>query len=306
MKANDMFAQSLIQRRSSALEADQWSFWMTGFSGIQDVGYSKGIPGWNGDTSGYAFGVERLVDKNGRPILFGVAAGLSDATIKSGSSRAEVESTHIGAFANTSIDALFMAASVSYAWQDYAIDRAIISPTSATLTRSDTDGNSLALKTEAFYNVLWSAPREGERQIFELGPILTLEAMTGGYDGFKESGAGILNLTYTDEHAYQTVLGLGAAGGMNTDFDGVNVEASWRFIWETLAGNRAVETRASLDVANAFFQPSSAPIDASRLAIGTDIKFHLSDDIYAHLRYDTAHSQNLIEHEGWAGLTIRF
>ena len=106
--------------------------------------------------------------------------------------------------------------------------------------------------------------------------------------------------------AVQTVLGLGAAGGMNTDFDGVNVEASWRVIWETVAGNRAVETRARLDVANAFFQPSSAAIDANRLAIGTDIKFHLSDDIYAHLRYDTAHSQNLIEHEGWAGLTIRF
>ncbi|MEO1661906.1 MAG: autotransporter outer membrane beta-barrel domain-containing protein, partial [Pseudomonadota bacterium] len=162
------------------------------------------------------------------------------------------------------------------------------------------------IKTEAFYDLLWMDETEDGRRPLAFGPVLALGSTTGNYQSFKENGAGILNLTYMDEHAYQTVVGLGGAGKIDTYFDQMHVEASLNVLWESVSGNRAIDTRARLDVANAVFKPTSAAIDANRLAVGTDVKFHLGEDVYAQIRYDTTHSENLIEHEGWAGITIRF
>lgn len=46
--------------------------------------------------------------------------------------------------------------------------------------------------------------------------------------------------------------------------------------------------------------------DASRIALGLDTKLYLSDGIFAHIKYDTTHSENYLDHRGTAGITIAF
>ncbi|MEP1142807.1 MAG: hypothetical protein ABJH52_03745 [Henriciella sp.] len=55
-----------------------------------------------------------------------------------------------------------------------------------------------------------------------------------------------------------------------------------------------------------MFNPTAATLDAERIAIGTDTKIYFTDRLFGQIRYDTRRGENLIEHEGWAGLTLKF
>lgn len=76
-----------------------------------------------------------------------------------------------------------------------------------------------------------------------------------------------------------------------------------KFLVETMP--QKVEI-ASLAVAGAVFNPTAATLDAERIAIGTDTKIYFTDRVFGQIRYDTRRGENLIEHEGWAGLTLKF
>lgn len=77
-------------------------------------------------------------------------------------------------------------------------------------------------------------------------------------------------------------------------------------LWESVGGDLDVRTVARIDGLDGQFTPSSAKIDSSRLALGLDSELHLSDRVFAHVRYDTTQSESFSNHTGWAGITIAF
>lgn len=269
MMASDQFAESLIARRAGLdTVLGDWQAWGSGFGGQQ-----AGLTGY------------------------------SRAGIDSGASHASLESGHVGGFANAEFERWFVAGALSYAWHEFDFERVIQLGSTPVVASSSTTGNGWAIKGEARYDLL--SVQSGDT-VYALSPLFTLDATTGDYDGFSETGAGLLNLTYVDEHAYQAVTGLGAEGRYAARLGEAEVEAGLRAVWQTLRGDRSIRTDATLSLPGAAFQPASAALDANFVTLGTDARVHLSDRIAAYIRYDTARGQNLIDHAGWAGLTIRF
>ena len=305
MFASDLFADSLIQRRSETMTSGEWSFWTTGLGGRYDVGNSAGQTGWEGGNSGFAFGAQHLFEQNGAEILFGLSTGFTEADLDSSISHGKVDSVHLGGFVNAQIDGLFLAAAASHAWQDYDLQRVFVMGDGRPVaTRAETEGKASTFKTRLHYDLLWAGiGADG----LSLGPVLTADLTTASFNRFKESGAGLLNLIYEEETAQQVVVGAGAQGRyMTTVFNQPRIETGFHLLLENLSGDSQITSRASLAVPGADFTPSSAKLDNTRAALGADAKFYFSDKIYGHIRYDTTRSDSFTDHEGWAGVTFRF
>lgn len=307
MAASDLFASSLIQRRSDYMGPGEWSFWSAGMGGQYDVGNKDGLSGWDGGTSGFMFGLEHLIDQQGVPILLGFSTGWSNSDLDSGPSHGEVDSVHIGFFANAEFNAFFFGAAASHAWQDYDFQRVFVMDSGPVIAVSETEGKASTFKSEAYYDLLWTRNADPSAPGFGFGPIFTADYGTGTFNRFKESGAGILNLTYEGESAGQAVLGAGASGSYRADLFGTTlVDTGFRMLWGNVSGDKAINSHASLIVPGALFSPSSVTLDENRVAAGADAKVYFSDSVFAHIRYDTTRSDNFTEHEGWAGITFRF
>ena len=91
-----------------------------------------------------------------------------------------------------------------------------------------------------------------------------------------------------------------------TLFGDTRAEGGLRVTLESVSGDRTFSTDAVLAVPGAAFTPSSAALDAERVSIGADAKVHFTDRVFGYIRYDTVRGENLIDHEGWAGLTLKF
>ena len=304
MFASDLFADNLMQRRNDGMANGDWSFWTTGLGGQYDVGNSDDQYGWDGGTSGFGFGVQHLFDQNGMPILFGLSTGFTEADLDSGFSHGKVDSIHLGGFVNAELNALFLAAAASHAWQDYDLQRVFVLQSGPAIAVSETEGKASSFKTEAYYNLMWSGETQ---QGVGFGPLITANLTTGTYNRFKESGAGILNLTYETESAQQVLVGAGAQGSyIATLFGDMQIETGARVLWENVSGDTDIIGAASLVVPGAVFRPGSAQLDSDRVVVGADAKVEFTDTIFGHIRYDTTRSDNFTEHAGWAGVTFRF
>lgn len=305
MFASDLFADSLIQRRGDNMSTGDWDFWVAGLGGRYDVGNNQEVYGWDGGTSGFGFGVQHLIEQGGLPVLFGLSTGFTESDVDSGFSHAKVDSLHLGGFVNTQINGFFFAASASHAWQDYDLQRVFVFASSgAAIAVSETEGKSTAFKTEGYYDLLWDG--EGDEG-FGFGPLLTADLITGSYNPFRETGAGILNLSYDKETAQQSLLGAGVQGEYRALlFGNTLVDTGMRVLVESVSGDTSVTGKASLALPGAAFTPRSAKLDNQRVAFGADAKVYFSDKVYGHIRYDTTQSDQFSEHKGWAGITFKF
>ena len=304
MGAGELFTNALFHREAQDAMPGQWSFFSTGLGAQTWVGNDGDLSGWNGGTGGFLLGAQRSETMGGHLVQFGLAAGHSIADVDSGWSHAEIDSIHLGLFANAEIDALTLSAALSHAWQDYEMERVFLIGTDRTIVRSETEGATSALQAEAFYDFLWTPESE---TTLGFGPLITVDTTIGSFNRFKESQAGILNLTYSGETARQGVVGAGAlATYTGTGWNSVRAEGGLRVTLESVSGDRAISTDASLAVPGAVFTPTAAALDAERVNIGADAKVHFTDNLFGYVRYDTTRGENLIDHEGWAGLTLKF
>ncbi|MEE2929205.1 MAG: hypothetical protein VX599_00670 [Pseudomonadota bacterium] len=55
-----------------------------------------------------------------------------------------------------------------------------------------------------------------------------------------------------------------------------------------------------------MFTPTAALLDRDRIAISLDTKVYFTEQLFGYVRYDTRRGENLIENEGWAGVTFKF
>ena len=249
--------------------------------------------------------MQHLIEQGGVPILFGLSTGFTESDIDSGFSHATVDSLHLGGFANAQVGSFFFAASASHAWQDYDLQRVFVfASTGPAIAVSETEGKSTTFKTEGYYDLLWSGDRE---EGFGFGPLITADLTTGSYNPFRETGAGIFNLSYEKETAQQTLLGAGVRGEYSAVlFGNTLVDTGFRLLAESVSGDTSITGSASLIVPDADFTPNSAKLDNQRVSFGADAKVYFSDKVYGHIRYDTTQSDQFSEHKGWAGVTFRF
>ncbi len=271
------------------------------------VGNGNGVSSWNGGTGGFLMGASKAFTINGAEVDLGIAAGQSTSDLDSGPSHSEIENFHIGAFASTEIDALSLSAATSYTWHDFDFERVIVSGNQVLVADGWTDGGTWAVQAEAFYDLAWQGETYRGPSL-SLGPLLTLDNTLGRIDGFKETNAAILNLTYESETARQTTVGAGLMAGFeNVYVSEMRVDTALRVVAEAVDGDLAIDMDAAIaPVDGAVFSPSSAKLDAQRLSLGLHTKVQISDQVFGYVRYDTKRGKNLIENEGWAGITLTF
>jgi len=163
------------------------------------------------------------------------------------------------------------------------------------------------VQAEAFYDLTWQGEAYGGSSL-SLGPLLTIENTLGHIDGFKETNAAILNLTYESETARQTVVGAGLMAGFeNVYISEMRFDTALRVVAETIDGDLAMDMDAAIaPVEGAIFTPRSAKLDAQRLSLGLHTKVQITDQVFGYVRYDTKRGKNLTENEGWAGISLTF
>jgi hypothetical protein len=111
----------------------------------------------------------------------------------------------------------------------------------------------------------------------------------------------------TGETARHTVFGSGGQARYHGAGLGAHhIDAGIRVAWERVHGDRVIDTDAYLDVEGAVFTPTAALLDRDRIAISLDTKVYFTEQLFGYVRYDTRRGENLIENEGWAGVTFKF
>jgi uncharacterized protein with beta-barrel porin domain len=304
MGAGDLFTDALMHRNASDVSKGDWNFFGTGLGGQYRVGNDDGVSGWNGATGGFLLGAERWSELNGRAFQYGLAAGHSVSDLDSGISHGEIENIHLGFFANGQFDAVSLAAATSYTWHDFDFQRVLVFGGGQPLVaRSETEGYTATLHTEVFYDALWQPDADG----LALGPVFSFDNTVGHFNRFEEKHAGLLSLTYTGETARHTVFGSGGQARYHGAGLGAHhIDAGIRVSWERMHGDRMIDTDAYLDVEGAVFTPTAALLDRDRVAISLDTKVYFTEQLFGYVRYDTRRGENLIENEGWAGVTFKF
>lgn len=307
MFAGELFTETLTQRRVSEASKDRWNFFSVALGGQYDVGNDDDILGWDGGTSGLALGAERYGEIAGHPFQFGLALGHTVTDLDTGPSHAEIDNIHLGFFANVDFDALHLNGAIAHAWNDYDFQRVIVFGNGPVIALGETEGSTFTLETEGYYDFFWSPSNALSESVFGMGPVITIDNSIGHMNRFKEKHVGILNLTYTGETSRLLTVGAGAAANYRTSAWGSTlIDTGLRLTFENTTGDNRINTDAFLAVAGAVFNPTAATLDAERIAIGTDTKIYFTDRLFGQIRYDTRRGENLIEHEGWAGLTLKF
>ncbi len=288
-----------------------WGVWGALMGRTVKTNNEGALPGWKTRIGGMALGAERGLTVGDRPVVVGVAGAYSHANTEVEGSDVTTKTYHAGAYAAGDLGSLSLSGAVSYSWEDYDFERRIPFGGSGALTANGSaDGYSFSASAEGFYDMsdvfnpvgMFGDWAEGAA----FGPLATVTFVDGDRDGFTERGAGILNLTVSGEDMQQTVTGLGLALQFERLIENTHVTFEGRAAWEHVLGDRQGVTRSTLSSVGASFTAGSAPEDKNRLALGLGSVVNLSDAILAHLRYDSALSDDTRDHQASLDFTVKF
>ncbi|MEO1200015.1 MAG: autotransporter domain-containing protein [Pseudomonadota bacterium] len=290
----------LVLADIKAADIDNWGVWGAFLGEQVDIDDRGGIPGWDADTLGAAFGFERVVNGLGFPAFAGLGFGYTTSSVSVDASDADIKSFHIGAYSAMARGPFALSGTLAYAYQDYDMTRPIVFDGGTLTAEGDASGHSITAATEAFYDVAHA------RSDLRLGPLASVDVLHARRDGFTETGAGILNLHVQDDDVTQVVTGLGAMAGYTGTLGTATVTTDVRIAWEHAFGDLQTTTVSEIPLADAVFATSSAAADADRLLVGFGTALQLTDAVRLHGTYSGQFSNSTTVHQGSAGLTVGF
>jgi subtilase-type serine protease len=290
--------------------APDWAVWGAVMGRSAHTDGAGALSGWDAQIGGMAVGVERQLAFNAGTGVAGLAGGFTRSQMDAQGSGGDIDGYHVGAYAASDLGALSLSGALSYAWQNYDLDRRIPVGVGFVTARGSSGGHSLTASAEAFYDMTegfgQGSPDDGPWGNVAIGPLVTLESVWADRDGFTETGAGVLNLTVAGQSMQQTVTGLGLAAQSEHRFGEAEVRFEGRVSWEHVFGNRDVVTSSAIPSVAATFLTASAPISRDRVAVGLGSVVTVSDSLSLHLRYDGSFSDSTHDHQGSAGLAVSF
>ncbi|MEM6664341.1 MAG: autotransporter outer membrane beta-barrel domain-containing protein, partial [Pseudomonadota bacterium] len=280
----------------------QWGIWGAGMGSYTDVSNQGTVTGWEAREAGIAVGLEgRVTTEAGIPITVGAAVGAIRSDVESGTSDAKIDSWHLGLYAAAKIDRLSIGGAAAYAYHDYDFTRPIAFGGGSVTADGGADGHSLTASMEAFFNL--APDPEGDAYI---GPVGSVGLAYGNRGSFTETGAGVLNLSVSDDKALQAKTQIGIAAGLEREIEGMKVKLDARLQWEHVFGDTSVTTTSAIPVAGASFSTTSAAVDRDRLGVGLGAGLGISENATAHIRYDGAFGADTETHAISGGVTFWF
>lgn len=151
------------------------------------------------------------------------------------------------------------------------------------IASGETDGTTIELTINGSYELSYNSLR--------IGPAVRLSYFRSEIDGFDESGAQGLNLSFQDQHAmsFQSALGVGATYAVSTSFGVLTLQGYSEWIHEYDDDSRTITLRYTNDPfadSPAIILTTDAP-DRNRFGLGAGAALLLPGGTTTFISFDT-------------------
>ena len=182
-------------------QTKDYGFWVEGFGQWGNQDSHRSTIGYESDTKGMAFGLDRLLDDN---VLAGISVGTSSADMRLNQNQGtgDIRSNFGSAYGSYFTDRMYVDGVLSYGRQDYHNMRSTSIGSISNNVSSSHDGKSYGAYVESGYMLKAGA--------WALQPFVSLGYTYLDDEGYKEHGAEGINLIIEDRNTDSLISDLGA------------------------------------------------------------------------------------------------
>jgi uncharacterized protein with beta-barrel porin domain len=274
----------------------KWGLWLDGYYSMGNRSSSgEAISRYKQTLYGGMIGFDYRATDN---LLFGVSAGLSDTDLKFDElmDNGNMKSTHGSVYACYDGKPWYVAGVLTYAYNNYNMDRFITNLGPTQIASSDYAGKEFMGYAEVGYKL-------------NFGPVVIrpLAAFQVDYltqDSFAEHGAGIYDL-YVDNNnsrSNQSFLGVNVSGAVKLG-SSVSLAPELRLKWahEFSSDEHLINARFSGMGSGSWVSKTEA-LSADTAIIGLGLNFMFKKNISAYIQYDAELNRDFVNHTGLLGL----
>jgi outer membrane autotransporter protein len=274
--------------------ASGWSGWAQGFRIFADQDSDKGNVGFDYDTFGLAFGIDKSLGNN---LLLGFSAGTAqtDVDYKDVTSDTDADTVHMGLYGTYSTKRYYVDACALYASNSYDTDRNIGIGT----LYSDHDGHDFLVYFGGGYYY-----RVGE---WDLIPTASLEYSYHDEDSFTESLGGTAFMRVSDSDADSVISRLGFRLGRLFMVQDMKLRGEVRAQWahEFADTDRPVTARFAGSTAGSFTVDGIEPERDSAI-LGVGFTAYATETLSLYFNYDAELRSDFDAHHVRIGLRFDF
>lgn len=282
-------------------------FWQEGVGASHRTSATGGVTGYRGGMGGYAAGVDRCVSGYDGTLRYGLAGAYTGGGLTSGASTAQIDGGQFGVYSSLNhTSGLLLSSALGYGFLDYDIERGIpVAGMSPLVASGNTLGGVLAFSIAGSFDL---ATHFDYPAGFRMAPIVRFDYLNARRSEYRESGAGMLDLTVGDTRYDSGLIGYGLEMGRTVwTSGGMRVNATYDIRYEQIVGRRNTFSQSTLaGLGGAPFVDQGVAEQRDRLAIGVGANVDVSKNVSIHGRYDTAMRTNVSCHRAAGGVTVRY
>jgi outer membrane autotransporter protein len=272
-------------RRASARPSGV-QFWSQGFGSWGDFGSDGNAAGLERTLGGFVSGMDAVLGGSWR---VGLATGYaqSNASVDDRLSSADVESTHLAAYAGGPVGALALRGGAAWTWHDIDTTRLIAFPGFLERANARYDGDTGQVFGEA------ALPFAAWRGALE--PFAGLAYVHAGTDRFTETGSvGALRSGGIDEDVTFSTLGFRAATTVQAG--GIEIAPRLSLAWRHAFGASAPGLALSFVTTGTAFGINGVPIAEDSALIEAGLDFVLGPDARLGVSYNGQIASDVDDH----------
>ncbi|MER0237173.1 autotransporter domain-containing protein [Fulvimarina sp. MAC8] len=271
---------------------------------------SIGAGNFESDEIGVAVGIEGRFDElmtmvglGASPLTLGLAGGYSesDLDVAARLSEADIQTGHIGYYAASELFGLVRLSSAgSVAFSNVETDRRIRFGAIDRTATADYDAVTFTSSGEVSVPIALGGG-------VTVSPLVAYDLASVSVDGFRENGAGALNLKSGDDDYTHAAASVGAAFTYELALGGMPARLDARLAYEYGFGDHRPDRRMKLAGAPSTpFTVRGVDADDDRFAIGFGAAANITETITATARYDGAFGDDTEIHSGRTSIGFRF
>ena len=269
------------------------SFWAQGTSGFGDIESDSKARGSKYKSSGLTIGADTNISENIKIGGFGAFSAATSHTKTGLGDKSETSVYQAGVYGAHKKGTLEMDASLSGAFLGFKTDR----PTGTGTAKADFNGYGLFGTAE-----IRSVPKASKIRV---SPFLGLKVTGIRHEGYRESGAGVLNLTVKSKVTRKLSSEIGFVGDAEFLARNFRIKPSLRIGWVHEFLDNTSETNASFSIAPAVAFQSQGPDqnkDFMRIKLDLVASEIQDKDMSLYCSYDGSIASNFNDHMFTAGM----
>ncbi len=290
--AANLISSRLENLRSNKIDSDHkpliTSFWAEAFGSKATQTNVSGNDGYNANSSGFAIGLDKKIDKE---LTVGIAGIYANSAIKSSDSnkKTNINSYQINLYSGHNFEKFFINNLIGFGINEYNSNRSISA--AGVISNAKYHGQNYVLRSEI-------GTHQKLENDFVLTPSLMITAARNSIDDYDENGAGTLNLHVKNNSTNFLEGRLGSILSKNFKYkDGLltpNISASYGYDFI----GKSQKATANFIGQNATFTSSAAKIAQGSLRIGAGLKFYSKDNFSLSADYFFEHRNKFNSNTG--------